>query len=190
MMKTHDGQTILIRRAEVADATEIAQVRVLSWRASYRGIIAQKVLDGLSVVETSRWIEASIQRNAPGSCRLVAQEPSGQIVGFALGGLERTRDPEYDGELYAIYLLPDFMRMGVGRRLLLSMAECLLQQGMHAMLIWVLAENPARKFYEALGGVYVREQPVTIGPDALPEVAYGWRDLEALIHSSKADNRA
>ena len=101
----------------------------------------------------------------------------------SLGGPERTSDPEYDGELYAIYLLPEYTRMGIGRQLLLSMAECLHLQGMHAMLIWVLAQNPARYFYEALGGVYLREQPIAIGPQTLPEVAYGWPDLAGLLHS-------
>jgi ribosomal protein S18 acetylase RimI-like enzyme len=184
------GQGILIRPAQVTDAPGIARVRVISWRAAYRGIVAQAILDGLSVEETSALIETSIRRNAPGSCRLVAREPSGQIVGFALGGPERTRDPEFDGELYAIYLLPEFMRMGIGRRLLLAMAEGLHRRGMHAMLIWVLAQNPARRFYEALGGVYLREQPVAIGPQTLPEVAYGWPDLEGFIQSTQADPTA
>ena len=50
-----------------------------------------------------------------------------------------------------------------------------------AVLIWVLAANaPARAFYEALGGRYLREQQIEIGGVALPEVAYGWPDAAAL----------
>ncbi len=48
------------------------------------------------------------------------------------------------------------------------------------MLVWVLADNPMRRFYEALGGRLLREKKVEIGGVALDEVAYGWRDTAAL----------
>jgi hypothetical protein len=45
-------------------------------------------------------------------------------------------------------------------------------------LLWVLKDNlPARKFYEALGGIYLREKPIKIGSQRLIEVAYGWKNL-------------
>jgi hypothetical protein len=47
------------------------------------------------------------------------------------------------------------------------------------MIVWVLRDNaPARKFYERLGGAYVRMQPITIGPALLQEVSYGWKSLD------------
>lgn len=46
--------------------------------------------------------------------------------------------------------------------------------------MWALAGNPARHFYEALGGVFVASQPVEIGGLTLEEVAYGWDDLGVL----------
>jgi hypothetical protein len=47
------------------------------------------------------------------------------------------------------------------------------------MIIWVLRDNqPARSFYERLGGVYIRAQPITIGSVTLEEVSYGWRRLD------------
>jgi hypothetical protein len=51
--------------------------------------------------------------------------------------------------------------------------------GLADMIIWVLSDNqPARAFYEGLGGVYVRSQPITIGAATLEEVSYGWRRLD------------
>jgi hypothetical protein len=47
---------------------------------------------------------------------------------------------------------------------------------MPSMLVWVLAENYARGFYERLGGALVGEQEITLGGVALREVAYGWPD--------------
>ena len=59
------------------------------------------------------------------------------------------------------------------------MVAGLREMGLNDMIIWVLRDNPdARSFYERLGGVYVRTQPITIGRATLQEVAYGWRELD------------
>jgi hypothetical protein len=49
------------------------------------------------------------------------------------------------------------------------------------MLVWVLAENPARGFYQALGGELVSEKPIEVGDAKLIEAAYGWKDLRLLL---------
>ncbi|WP_342748051.1 hypothetical protein [Melghirimyces profundicolus] len=46
-----------------------------------------------------------------------------------------------------------------------------------SMLVWVLAENHSRHFYEALGATYIRDGTVTIAGKELKEVAYGWSDI-------------
>jgi hypothetical protein len=48
------------------------------------------------------------------------------------------------------------------------------------MVVWVLKENPARGFYERMGGVKVGEQMIEIGGATLPEIAFGWADLGVL----------
>jgi hypothetical protein len=48
------------------------------------------------------------------------------------------------------------------------------------MLVWVLADNPSRRFYEALGGAPVRTQHIEFGGTLLEEIAYGWRDTIVL----------
>ena len=54
--------------------------------------------------------------------------------------------------------------------------------GTRSMLLWVFDANaPARTFYEALGGVVVRTQPMDIAGQTLTEVAYGWLNLRALL---------
>ena len=55
------------------------------------------------------------------------------------------------------------------------------------MLLWVLATNPARGFYEHLGGLYLREQPLTLGTTTLYEVAYAWPHLAAWVAQLQAD---
>jgi hypothetical protein len=62
-------------------------------------------------------------------------------------------DGIYRGELYAINLLPNAQRRGLGRRLVQNVASALLQSSLGSMQLWVLASNAgARHFYEALQG--------------------------------------
>ena len=107
----------------------------------------------------------------------VAVDDEGQIVGFADGGSERSRDSSYDGELYAIYVLKEHQRKGIGKSLFHHVVSHLASNHFHAMLIWVLNDNPSRYFYESMGGQFIREQSIQIGEQQLRESAYGWRNL-------------
>jgi GNAT superfamily N-acetyltransferase len=53
--------------------------------------------------------------------------------------------------------LDAYQRQGLGRRLTAAAVNWLLQSGLSSMLVWVLADNPSRAFYGALGGRYVAE---------------------------------
>jgi hypothetical protein len=113
-------------------------------------------------------------------CFLLVAEREGEIVGFSSGGPERSGDEVYRGEIYALYVSPAYQRRGIGRRLVGASARRLLQAGTGNLLVWVLSANPSRQFYERLGGQLVREREIEIGGVSLPEVGYGWADLEAL----------
>lgn len=175
-----EGPPILIREAHEADAAAIAHVNVASWRSTYRDILPATMLASLSEAEqTTRWAE----RLGPFRDRntaVVALEDD-QIVGYASGGAERGGDPDYLGELYAIYILQSHQRRRIGARMVREVAERLLGRGFESMLVWVLRDNPSRAFYESLGGVYLREQALDMGSIVVPEVAYGWRDIQVLV---------
>ncbi len=84
------------------------------------------------------------------------------------------------GEVYALYLLQEYRRHGIGRQLMRAAAQRLQLAGFRSLLVWVLRENPARHFYARLGGMPFREQDIDIGPHRLVEVAYVWEDIAAL----------
>ncbi|HEY1011092.1 MAG TPA: GNAT family N-acetyltransferase [Herpetosiphonaceae bacterium] len=171
---------IEIRAATLDDAAGIAMVAVDTWRIAYRGIVPDEVLAGLSYERRAAQALQQIQAAGSQQFTLVAADEDGQVVGFASGGRERSGEHGFRGELYAIYVLAAFQGRGVGRRLAGRVAAELLARGFNSMLLWVLADNqPSRRFYEALGGVPVAEQTIELGV-ALPEVAYGWRDLAPL----------
>jgi L-amino acid N-acyltransferase YncA len=170
-----------LRPATPADAAAIARVHVDAWRETYTGIVPDAYLASLDyAARAARWRERLTTPGA-GECICVAADVAGQIVGFAGGGPQRTAIPGYTGELYAIYLLRAAQGQGAGRHLTRAVAARLAELDMRSLVVWVLAANPSRGFYEALGGQLVAEQPIAIGGVSLHEVAYGWSDLAPLL---------
>jgi GNAT superfamily N-acetyltransferase len=171
---------MIIREVKATDAASIAKVNADSWKTTYAGILPQEYLDSISYEQrTSIW-QARLSDPKEiwqGWFYYIAEDEKGNIVGFAGGGPERTGNPRFSSELGVIYLLPSHQRMGIGRKLMATIALRLKQQGHKSMLVWVLEANHNRSFYEALGGRRVAERHVNIGGVDLVEVAYGWHDL-------------
>lgn len=164
-----------IREAVPADAEGIARVHVDSWRTTYPGIMPQEHLDALSYSDREKtWREILGGNGSLKSLEFVAETAVGEIVGFVSGGVERTGDPDYGGEIYALYLLQSAQGHGVGRRLVQTLARRLSDEGHKTLLIWVNVQNPARRFYEALGGVAARTGQREIKGVTYQDVGYGW----------------
>ena len=170
-----------IRQATPGDASAIARVHVDSWRSSYADVVPQEILSGLSYDERKALWDGILNSSRADRHCYVADAPTVGVVGFAHGGAVSKNNPAFDGEIYAIYLLEEYQRMGLGRRLFISVAERLLEDGMSSFLLWVFEENhSARRFYESLGGELADRMEVDIGGVDLVEVAYGWKDIGRL----------
>jgi L-amino acid N-acyltransferase YncA len=145
---------VAIRRAAPADARAIAAVHVASWRVAYRGIVADAVLDGLSVERRERgWREILGRTDERGSFTLVA-ERDGAVAGFcAIAAPSRDDDAdERTAEVTAIYVEPAQWRAGTGAALLREALDALRADGWREATLWVLEDNAAgRAFYERLG---------------------------------------
>ena len=116
---------------------------------------------------------------------LVAELPGGgPIVGFGSCGPPRNKRAPRRREVYTLYVDLDWQNQGIGRQLLASLFEELVLQGCSSAVIQVLAENPARYFYEAIGGEVVAE-----GHDYFAALgwrsAYGWRDLQEWLAQAR-----
>ena len=118
-------QVFHIREARPADAAGVARVQVESWHTTFRGRLPEDFLAEIKLERrVSRWEESlNDPARAEEELVFVAEAGAGEVVGFASGGREREGDAEFDGELYAIYLLEAFQRRGLGRRLMLAVVE-------------------------------------------------------------------
>ena len=172
------AKEVRIRQAVDPDARGIAVVHVDSWRSTYAGIVPAEHLAALDYDRReANWqrILADRRQNV-----FVAEDRDGRIVGFSSGGPERSNDPAYHAELYAIYLLESWQGQGLGRRLVAALADWFISRGWRSMLLWVLKDNPSRGFYEALGGAPIKQETISIGGAELVEIAYGWPDISPL----------
>ena len=160
----------IVREAKIADAPAIARVNVDTWRTAYRKIVPADYLAQLSYEKRERgWQETLANVKNTGDFICVAENDSGQIVGFAAGGGERSGKYVYQGELFAIYIWEEYQRQGIGRQLVGAVATKLAELSLNSMLVWVLGDNSACRFYEFLGAKKVDEQQTNRAGVALKE---------------------
>ena len=179
----HDAWSI--RPASIHDARAVTEVHVESYKSAYRGIFPEAHLNGVSVEQREPIWRDLLAANEPSAITMVGCDAAGRVVGFASGGEERTGQLGCDGELYAIYLLQEAQRKGLGALLVRQFAQELVTRGFGSMAVWVLALNPASIFYERLGGKVIGEQQIERGGQTFIEVAYGWESLSVFPSFTK-----
>src|SRR5213083_3307329 len=162
---------IEIRRAKPANATLVAAAHDSAWRTSYRGIIAGPALEKLISRRGPAWWENAIAKGS----RVALLQFGDKVAGYANYGRNRARSLFYEGEIYELYLRPEYQGLGFGRRLFTSARRDLAQSGLKSLVVWALADNePAVEFYKALGGKAVARSSERFGGRSLEKVAFAW----------------
>ncbi|MBI4182554.1 MAG: GNAT family N-acetyltransferase [Proteobacteria bacterium] len=177
------GGTFTVLRARAGDAAGIARVHVAAWRSAYAGILPDTYLTKLSErAVMGQW--AYLLRAQGAFSVFVAKERRGNVVGYGSCDLARRNPLGYEGEIQTLYVHDDFRQIGLGRALMAEMARHLRARDCASLLVWVLRDNPSRWFYAALGGKPVAEETISVAGSKLPQVAYGWPDISALLEKS------
>lgn len=149
------------------DRLAISNIYEKSWKFAYRGIVPRSYLDS---IPSGRWA-GSI--DGVGKYNAVAVE-SGKFIGTSCFCRSRFSDLKDFGEIVSLYLLPEYIGKGYGKKLTEYVVGELGKLGYSDIFLWVLEENVrARKFYErfgftADGGVTVTD----IGGKLLREIRY------------------
>jgi ribosomal protein S18 acetylase RimI-like enzyme len=168
-----DMSTILIevRRAKPSDAPAIAATHDEAWRGAYQGVIPGPELDKLINRRGPQWWDSAIRKGS----RIAVLAFGDCIAGYANYGRNRARSLYYDGEIYELYLRPEFQGLGFGRKLFTAARRDLLQSGLQSLVVWALSDNePAVGFYRALAGKAVARSSERFGTKVLDKVAFAW----------------
>ena len=162
---------IEIRRAKASDAAAVADTHDEAWRGAYQGVIPGVELEKLVTRRGTDWWDSAIRKGS----RISILAFGDNVAGYANYGRNRARSLFYDGEIYELYLRPEYQGLGFGRRLFSSARRDLAQSGLKTLVIWALSDNdPAVEFYKALGGKAVARSSERFGGRSLEKVAFAW----------------
>lgn len=177
---------ISIRTARHADVPAMARLHFKMWRETYRDLAPEIAFQvQAEPVWLSRW--QKIFSRDRSECAMLLGEVKGHLAGFGVAGPPSRTEFLDRAEVRFLYVDSAFKRLGVGRALLVKLARAMINLGYHSMALGVVVgNNPAIKFYEALGGrragVYTDSGPVWRSENYL----YVWDDLIRLATSEPA----
>lgn len=159
---------IEIRYIEPTDnRAAISKIYEESWKYAYNGIIPQ---DYLNSIPEGQWVS---NLDNPGRKTLICIDDD-IFIGTSSFGKSRIKKLSDWGEIFSIYLLPDYMGRGYGKILLQAAISELEKMEYKNIFLWVLSDNiRARYFYERFGFLrtddYLNDN---IGGKELQEVRY------------------
>lgn len=168
-----------VRPAIKSDAIAIARIDIDCWRASYAGLVPDKLLLHLDISDRRRVWTHHIGCQPEDT--FVGLDGHGRIQGFGNCGAARETINGLAGEVFTLYVAPDYQGFGLGRLMLHAMFRRLVQQGLSSAAIWVLRQNPSRYFYERLGGKLAGFRRIAMRDTDVEAVAYAWPDLPAFL---------
>ena len=185
-MPTSSSQPPMLRAATPDDALMIAELKVLTWRECYAGLMPEAMLTDLNALgEAPDWRNWLADTDS-GLIALLLENQQG-LIAYGLAGPMRIGDREgqeiqADGEIYALYVHPDHHRLGYGKRMMAGLVEQLLEAGFKSAGLWMVGGNDkAEHFYSAIGGEENGKRvEIAHGRIAFREKAWRWADLRQL----------
>ena len=166
---------VVVRDATLEDAEAIAHVEVMTWQATYAGLLPTELLAGMSVARAhARWLRGIGMSSRPSSTYVVlVAEVAGSVVAIASGSAHRGSSRM--ARLDMLYVLPHFQGLGAGGALLAAFATRMSDAAVTALWVEVLAKNmPARGFYKRRGALELSRTWTFFGTKPVVVVAYGW----------------
>jgi ribosomal protein S18 acetylase RimI-like enzyme len=119
----------------------------------------------------TRWWKDAIRRAA----NVLVIEIGGDVVGYATLGRNRARQLPQQGEIYELYLKPEYQGIGLGTRLFAAARKQLRAHGLKGLVVWALEDNTnAISFYAGQGGRDLAEGVEVFDNKALRKVAFVW----------------
>jgi ribosomal protein S18 acetylase RimI-like enzyme len=158
--------SLIFRDATPVDIPALAALHVTTWSATYPGVRRPPT----HAIREWQWREAFAKADGSWFCILI-ENTKGELVGFAKG----IKHANGSGDLNKIYLLGEYQRMGLGRRLVGHVVRRFLSSGISSMTLSADAANPSCLFYLALGAENPRDDRGRV-----ERGSFIWRDLPAL----------
>jgi ribosomal protein S18 acetylase RimI-like enzyme len=139
---------LVLREATIDDLRSLAELHVRTFNETHVGPFGSG-----PTYATREWQwRAKLSESDATNFVLVLETGARQLVGFIW--CHPTKDnPNWAARLNKIYLLREYQRRGLGKRMVAAAVEPLLEHGLTSMALFTETDNePACNFYEQLGG--------------------------------------
>jgi len=171
-----------VRVATTADAQQIAELHVESWRSAYRGMFSDAYLDSDEFrQERSVLWSKRLGHPEPNQLVLIA-EIDDQLVGFACAF--GSADQHLGTLLDNLHVRHEYQGRGIGAELMSEVAKwCSAELSGEGIFLWVLEPNmQARRFYERRGGIRI-DGDLWSSPDggSIACIRFAWKNVHDLI---------
>ena len=172
MQKLHErGETVdsfTLRDATENDITELGKLHAITWAQTYNGKPNIKL-------RQYQWDKAFKEENNGRWFCILVVDKNNKLVGFAKGIINKNeKSSEQHGDLNKIYLLSDYQRLGLGKKLFAYVVDRFLSKGVNDMTLFGVPQNPSCAFHEAMGGERLYSEKGTF------DGCFIWRDLKKL----------
>ncbi|NVK34674.1 MAG: GNAT family N-acetyltransferase [Rhodobacteraceae bacterium] len=162
---------IHVRPADFNDCEDLTAIHETAWMSAYRGVLDGIELQKIVQQRSYAWWIGALNRGV----QINILEVSGVAAGYATYGSARSPSARRVGEIYELYLKPEYQGLGFGRTLFEATRQSLAQQGLIDITVQVLQDNtPAINFYEALGGKRISSSSYQSGQRKLELATLGW----------------
>ncbi|PWU01925.1 MAG: hypothetical protein C5B52_06560 [Bacteroidetes bacterium] len=168
-----EENNFLIRFAGPQDVKAIAALHVTTFMETHGA--------AGPTLETRQGQWTNLFQNFDGSwfC-IVIEDNNGNLIGFARGqSYDHTDLPDYNGTLNKIYLLREYHKIGLGKKMLCAVVHEFINRGISSMVLFGDASNPSNKFYEAMGGEKLMSDTGEF------HGGYGWKNFDAIVERCK-----
>jgi L-amino acid N-acyltransferase YncA len=166
-------ESIVIREGTPGDLTALAALHVRTWAETYWNVKNPPSYE----LRERQWREQFQVTDGSWFC-YVAVNPKGELIGFAKVTTDLSdRVPHRSGVLSKIYLLREYQRLGLGRRLVGHVARKLPSLGVRTMVLFGTPQNPSCAFHEAIGGERL------FAENGEFHGGYRWLDLQELARN-------
>ena len=141
--------TVIIKKMETEEEIRgKAYVVWTCWHDAYPGLVDQKYLDALTLERCEevafKWPE-----------NIIIAKDNDRVIGFTGCGI-RPDIPDI-GEIFSMYVLPEYYGKGVAQQLMAARLDRLSQY--NEITLWVLkGNNRAIRFYQKCGFVYAGQE--------------------------------
>lgn len=140
----------IIRYADVNDAKILGDIHSQSWKIAYKGMVPDVILNNITSEKRQKYFEKALTEGWEEVAIILKEEKA-----LGLISIGKCRDEDKNdsyGEIWGIYLLPEYWNIGIGSELISWGLNELKKRNYKEVTLWVLEDNlNARKFYEIMG---------------------------------------